>query len=115
MSNDKQTWDVLAGGYIRKVEKTLATVDHPRKQDVIADLRSHLEDCYANTDPEQRTEDHFKALLGEMDPPESYAELLVPATGAAPAKWYRRRIFRYVVAIVLLVLCVRIGCVLHVC
>lgn len=107
MPNHRNTWDTLVSEYIRKVEKALATVDHPRKVEVIEDLRNHLEDCYADIIPEKRTTEHLKTLIAELDTPQSYAELLTPATGAAPSKWYRRRLFRYAIVLVSLLIVAR--------
>jgi len=91
MSAERKIWQALTSKYIRKVERVLAQVDHPRKKEVLQDLRDHLEMRFSDLKPDQRTPKQLEAVIKEMGPPEEYAELLSPATGAAPRKWYRRR------------------------
>jgi hypothetical protein len=104
MNTERKIWETLTSKYIRKVERVLARVDHPRKKEVLQDLRDHLEQRFADLKPDQRTPDQLEAVIKEMGPPEEYAELLSPATGAAPRKWYRRRItYLILLAVVVLV------------
>ena len=91
MRDERSTWDTLASEYLRKVESALARTDHPRKKDVLSDLQRHMEEQYVAMPSWERTSEGFRRAIGEMGPPEEYAELLAPATGVATRKWYRRR------------------------
>jgi hypothetical protein len=78
MSDADATWQRLAADYVRKVEKALSAVDHPRKEEVLADLRAHLHRRFEDLTSEERTPARLSALVEEMGPPEEYAELLAP-------------------------------------
>ncbi len=90
MGADAGNWEQLRDDYLHEVERRLRRVDHPRKREVLDDLRAHLAQRFAELSPEDRTPDGMKALIEGMGPADEYAELLSPATGAAPGKWYRR-------------------------
>ena len=77
MKTERETWEALTSEYIRKVERSLAQVDHPRKKEVLEDLRDHLERRYADMPTDERTPEKFDEAIAEMDAPEEYAELLV--------------------------------------
>jgi len=81
--------------YLKGVEAALARVDHDRKAEVIEDVRAHLEEKIASTD--NRID--MDTLIEEMGPPEEYAENLVPATGAQPRAWYRKRGLQVLIAV----------------
>ncbi|HUT23367.1 MAG TPA: hypothetical protein VM492_03380 [Sumerlaeia bacterium] len=100
MKTERETWEALTSEYIRKVERSLAQVDHPRKKEVLEDLRDHLERRYADMPTDERTPEKFDEAIAEMDAPEEYAELLAPATGAAPRNWFRRPLIRWLLAVI---------------
>ena len=107
MRNEKETWQNLTDSYLRRVEKVLSRVDHPRKKEVLGDLRDHMAQHYADMPAEERTPEKMAAVIETMDAPEEYAELLSPATGAASQKWYRRRVFRFSTAAIVALVAIR--------
>jgi len=94
MKNESSAWADISSKYLRDVERALAGVKHPRKSEVIEDVRAHLDEAYSNLPPEGRTEEAFRSLIEEMGPPDDYAGLLTDADPPA-----RRR--RYLLAAVI--------------
>lgn len=78
MNPESQTWKGLKAEYLHKVEKALSAVKNPRKQDVLADVRSHLDNRFAELEPAEQNWENFQAIITEMGPPSDYAELLEP-------------------------------------
>ena len=78
MSDARTTWEKLSADYVRRVEKALSAVDHPRKEEVLGDLRAHLQRRHDELASEERTPARLSLLIEEMGPPEEYAELLAP-------------------------------------
>ncbi len=78
MTSQGKTWDRLKAEYLRRVEKTLSSVKHPRSRDVLDDVRSHLDRRFAELDPAQRNYKNLQAIITEMGPASDYAELLAP-------------------------------------
>jgi len=86
MNDPARTWDKLCENYLRHVDKALASVDHPRKTEVVLDLRSHLQQRFKEMSATGAVViEDLRAAIDEMGPPEQYAELLspenVPITG----------------------------------
>ncbi len=86
MNDETTIWQKLKAGYLRRVEAALATVYHPRKQEVLDDLSRHLELRFDELDPQQRTAARLEELVEEMGAPEEYADLLAPE-GARRTGW----------------------------
>ena len=76
MSSESETWESLKTQYLNQIEKALSSVEHPRRKEVLDDVRSHLEQRFAELAPEQRTWENFQAIIIEMGPACDYAELL---------------------------------------
>ncbi len=89
MSDADATWDGLAAGYVRKVEKALSAVDYPRKEEVLRDLRAHLQQRYDELAPEERTPARLSTLIKEMDASGERGGPPAPAeqAGKAPLTW----------------------------
>ena len=103
MTGDRERWDEISGRYVDEVEAALAGVDHPRKGEVIANLREHLAEKYVALPDGDRSTERFACLLEAMGPPKEYAELL---SGEAALR-RSGRILR--VLVVLLILAVALG------
>ncbi len=82
--------------YLADVERQLKTIDHPRKKEVVEDLRSHLEQRLSEIPSQEPTPAQIEEILAEMGPAEEYPEFLAPASGAEPRKC-RRRPLAYIV------------------
>ncbi|MHC4618282.1 MAG: S8 family serine peptidase [Planctomycetota bacterium] len=93
MTSETKTWESLKAKYLREVEKVLSSVKHPRIRDVLSDVRSHLDQRFAELEPGQETVENFRRIITEMGPACDYAELLDPGAGR-PARRVR---LRYVV------------------
>lgn len=90
MTSESKKWDALKAEYLRKVQKTLSSVRHPRSKEVLDDVRSHLDRRFAELGAEQQTWENFQAIITEMGPASDYAEL-IEAGAAAPGRNIRRR------------------------
>jgi hypothetical protein len=109
MKEEQATWEEQADSFIKRVARAMAGVRHPRKQEVLSDLRAHLDQRYAELAAEQRTPAALAAIIEEMGPPGEFAELLEPGDGARAGLWplLRRRPVR--VGVVLGGLCVLVA------
>ena len=76
MTSEIKKWDSLKAEYLRKVEKVLSSVKHPRRKEVLEDVRSHLDRRFAELEPQQRSWENFQAIITQMGPVSDYAELL---------------------------------------
>ena len=72
----RQDWAAKADEYLKRVEAAISHVDHPRKKQVLQDLRMHLDQMYADIEESQRTPEAFAEAIERTGPPEEYAELL---------------------------------------
>jgi hypothetical protein len=91
MTTENKTWDSLKTEYLHQVEKALSSVKHPRKKEVLEDVRSHLDRRFAELKLEERTLQNFQAIITEMGPATDYAELLEPdsvCTGRGARRTY---------------------------
>lgn len=80
MTSESRKWESLKAEYLRKVEKALSLVKHPRGREVLEDVRSHLDRRFAELEPEERTWERFQTIIAEMGPASDYAELLGSGT-----------------------------------
>ena len=76
MTSEHQKWQKLKNNYLKQVEEALASIDHPKKADVLRDVNEHLERKYAELTPNQQNWEGYQQILIEMGPPQDYAELL---------------------------------------
>ena len=88
MTNHETVWAEMAAQYLRDVERALAGVKHPRKSEIIDDVRVHLEEAFRNLPVERRTRDEYAAIIERMGPAEDYAGLLTDEP--LPSGRYRR-------------------------
>jgi hypothetical protein len=51
MTSEHQKWQKLKKNYLKQVEEALASIDHPKKADVLRDVNEHLERKYAELTP----------------------------------------------------------------
>ena len=84
MTSENKMWDSLKAEYLRQVAKALSSVKHPRSKDVLEDVRSHLQQRFAELEPSQQTWENFQSIITDMGPASDYAELL--HAGKTPAK-----------------------------
>ena len=78
MSSNNKTWQNVKAGYLHQVEKALASVSHPRKQQVLKDIQAHLEQRFSELGADDQTWENFQKIITDMGPPTDYAELLEP-------------------------------------
>ncbi|MHC4572878.1 MAG: HAAS signaling domain-containing protein, partial [Planctomycetota bacterium] len=81
MTSQNRTWESLKAKYLREVEKALSSVEHPRIKDVLADVSAHLDQRFAELEPDRRSMENFQSIITEMGPASDYAELLDPGAG----------------------------------
>jgi len=86
MTAENRKWESLKTEYLRKVEKALSSVKHPRGKEVLDDISSHLDRRFAELEPQEQTWENFQRIITEMGPASDYAELLdAQAVSAGPA------------------------------
>lgn len=90
MTAESKKWDSLKAEYLRKVEKALSSVKHPRSKEVLEDVSSHLDRRFAELEPQQRTWENFQTIITEMGPASDYAELIDTNAGA-PGRGARQK------------------------
>jgi len=76
MSSEQQQWKNTKESYLKSIEKSLAQVDHPRRVEILNNVREHLDNKFAELLSEQRNWEGYQQIITEMGPPEEYAELL---------------------------------------
>ncbi len=72
------TWDSVKAGYLKQVQKALASVGHREKKQVLEDVRSHLDQRFSELGADEQTWENFQQIITEMGPASDYAELLAP-------------------------------------
>ncbi len=86
MTSESRKWESLKAGYLRKVEKALSSVKHPRGKEVLDDVSCHLDRRFADLEPQEQTWENFQRIITEMGPACDYAELLdAQPSSAGPA------------------------------
>ena len=78
MTQINKQWENMKNDYIHQVEKVLSSVKHPRIKEILGNVCEHLDSCYSEIAPEQRTPENFQSVITEMGPSSDYAELLEP-------------------------------------
>ena len=78
MTAENKTWDSLKAKYLGQVAKALSSVKHPRTKDVLEDVRCHLQQRFAELEPDEQTRENLQTIITEMGPASDYAELLEP-------------------------------------
>jgi hypothetical protein len=108
MSDAEKKWREMRDEYLRQIEAELTAVRHPRKKELLSDVRDHLERRFEELDPSQRMDRRFEQILEEMGPAEEYAELLkqpsakkTEAESASPAFQFLNHLLTGVFVIVL--------------
>jgi hypothetical protein len=76
MTSESKKWDRLKADYLRKVKEALSSVKHPRREEVLEDVRLHLERRFAELEPEEQTRKNLQDIITHMGPAADYAELL---------------------------------------
>jgi len=104
MTSENKEWDSLKAEYLRQVEKALSSVKHPRRKEVLDDVRSHLDRRFAELEPDQQTWENFQTIITEMGPASDYAELLDQNDDQpSPGVWRKYLLFVSLAAVVTLV------------
>jgi len=78
MENENKKWEDIKNDYLKKVEKALASVKHPQKNQILADVTSHLDKRFRDLPPQDQDWEHFQQIITEMGPPSDYVDLLEP-------------------------------------
>lgn len=102
--NIKQQWQDIKAGYLQAIQKKLAAVEHPRRDEVLNDVGEHLERKYSELPEEHRDWEHFQQIITEMGPPEEYAELLSEENGTIEKSGFGMNGFLAIVFGVMLIL-----------
>jgi hypothetical protein len=76
MTSENKTWESLKAGYLQQVREALSSAGHPRSEEIIEDVRSHLDRRFAELEADWQTWENFQAIITEMGPASDYVELL---------------------------------------
>lgn len=76
MSAEYQKWEKLKTNYLKQVQQSLASVNHPKTSTILHDVESHLDSKYADLEPDRKNWEGCQQILIEMGPPDEYAEFL---------------------------------------
>lgn len=68
MSDAEKKWREMRDEYLQQIEAELTAVRRPRKKELLADVRDHLERRFEELELSQRTDRRFKEILEEMGP-----------------------------------------------
>ncbi len=94
MTNDPQgIWQRLSAEYLKRVAKALERTGHPRRGEVVEDVKAHLDRLYEKLSVAERTPQRMEAIIQDMGEPAEYAEVLAPDDFEAPtlrSLWRRR-------------------------
>jgi len=90
MTSEDKMWENLKAEYLRRVEKALSSVRHPHVEEVLGDVRSHLEQRFAGLKADQRTRKDLEGIIAEMGPASEYAELLSSDTVPPAQRTWRK-------------------------
>lgn len=102
--NIKQQWQDVKTSYLQAIQKKLAAVEHPRRNEVLNDVGEHLERKYLELPEDQQDWEHFQQIITEMGPPEEYAELLSEENGTVEKDGFGINGFLAIVFVVVLIL-----------
>ncbi len=105
MTSETKRWESLKAEYLRQVELAISSVKHPRRHEVLEDVRSHLDQRFADLGPDRQTPENMEKILEEMGPASDYAELLdseaVPFQRNTPQKNHFRIVLIYSILFIL--------------
>jgi hypothetical protein len=76
MTDASRQWQDIKTNYLKQIEKCLGDIDHPQREDILANVAEHLDNKYNELPPENRNWENFQQIITEMGPPQEYAELL---------------------------------------
>jgi hypothetical protein len=83
LMNENRTIDTRINQYLDAVRAQLSGLSHDEVEGIIDDLRTHI-DSSIQAHGDQPTLENVKAVLEEMDPPESFAPDLEDTVGVVP-------------------------------
>ena len=115
MSEAEKQWRDMRDEYIRQIEAELTAVHHPRKKELVADVRDHLDRKYNDLPQSDRTGRRFRRIFEEMGPAEEYAELLKASPSKTNMEFHLPRgrwvVLEYVLAVIFIM--VLMGIILY--
>jgi len=92
-------WDRVKAGYLREVDKALASAGHQEKKQVLEDVQSHLNQRFNELGPDEQTWENMQAIITEMGPATDYAELLAPETPAGRQASGRKSLMGIIISV----------------
>lgn len=76
MSSERAQWEDVKNNYLQLIQQSLASLNHPRRFEILGNVEEHLEGKYAELPKEKRTWESYQQIITEMGPPAEYAALL---------------------------------------
>jgi hypothetical protein len=90
MSEERSQWREVKNNYLNQIREKLTFLDHPRRSEILNNVKEHLERKYAELDPGNRTWESFQQIILDMGPPADYATLMcddIRAIGCSRFNW----------------------------
>jgi hypothetical protein len=95
-------WLRLKEQYLKQIEEALVESGQLNVENIVEDVRGHLDRRFAELSPTQRTWENYQAIITEMGPSSEYAELAGQNTDTPKQKISLGFVFILVVALALL-------------
>lgn len=76
MKSEQLQWEEVKENYLKLIQQALAFVEHPRRTEILNNVKEHLERKYAELPPDKRRWESYQQIITEMGPPADYATLL---------------------------------------
>jgi hypothetical protein len=90
---ENKTWEAVKQNYLQQVDAAIKEAGHSKTQEILDDVKSHLEQKYSELAPDEQTWEKFQKIITDMGPASDYAELLaengrsVPGNSAADRRF----------------------------
>lgn len=104
MTDASRQWQDIKTTYLKQIEKCLGDIDHPQREDILANVAEHLDNKYAELSPAQQNWESYQQIITEMGPPEDYAELLAEEKTPAASNTFGLNAFLAVVFVIVLMI-----------
>jgi hypothetical protein len=106
MNQENKTWESVKQAYLKQVEAAIKAAGHSKPKEILDDVSAHLDQKFADLNPDNYSWENFQKIIIEMGPPSDYAELLGPEIVADGKKKRRNRLLAASLAVIFLVLVV---------
>lgn len=104
MTHPEEQWQQISNEYLAKVQTVLAGAAQDEKQQILDDIKVHLEERYHELTDDEKTWENFQHIITDLGPVEDYANLLEEKSSLIETKKNRSIVFWISGIIILLIL-----------